>query len=435
MKKYFEERHIPINRAETQRLAAGCTGIKRTTGQHPGGIIVVPKGREIYEFCPVQHPADDPNSDIITTHFDYHSIDQNLLKLDILGHDDPTMIRMLQDITGIDPTKVPLDDKETMSIFSSTDALGVTPNQIHSEVGSFGVPEFGTKFVRGMLIETKPTTFDELIRISGLSHGTDVWLGNAQSLIEQGTVTLQDAICCRDDIMIYLIKQGLEPNPAFKIMESVRKGKVAKGKEPKWEEYKNMMKEKGVPDWYIKSCEKIKYMFPKAHAAAYVTNAFRIAWFKVHKPLAYYASYFSIRADEFDSEYMIFGKEKVKNKMKEIDLLGNTATVKEKNMYAILELVLEMYERGFEFLPIDLYKSDSKKFLVEDGKIRPPLNSIAGLGTVAAEGIEAARKEGKFMSIDDMKIKSKIGDSVAELLKKFGCLKGMSQSNQLSLFG
>ena len=435
MKKYFEERHIPINRAETQRLAAGCTGIKRTTGQHPGGIIVVPKGREIYEFCPVQHPADDPNSDIITTHFDYHSIDQNLLKLDILGHDDPTMIRMLQDITGIDPTKVPLDDKETMSIFSSTDALGVTPNQIHSEVGSFGVPEFGTKFVRGMLIETKPTTFDELIRISGLSHGTDVWLGNAQSLIEQGTVTLQDAICCRDDIMIYLIKQGLEPNPAFKIMESVRKGKVAKGKEPKWEEYKNMMKEKGVPDWYIKSCEKIKYMFPKAHAAAYVTNAFRIAWFKVHKPLAYYASYFSIRADEFDSEYMIFGKEKVKNKMKEIDLLGNTATVKEKNMYAILELVLEMYERGFEFLPIDLYKSDSKKFLVEDGKIRPPLNSIAGLGTVAAEGIEAARKEGKFMSIDDMKIKSKIRDSVAELLKKFGCLKGMSQSNQLSLFG
>ena len=435
VKKYFEERHIPINRAETQRLAGGCTGIKRTTGQHPGGIIVVPKGREIYEFCPVQHPADDSTSDIITTHFDYHSIDQNLLKLDILGHDDPTMIRMLQDITGIDPTKVPLDDKETMSIFSSTEALGVTSNQIHSEVGSFGVPEFGTKFVRGMLVDTKPTTFDELIRISGLSHGTDVWLGNAQSLIEQGTVTLQDAICCRDDIMIYLIKMGLEPNPAFKIMESVRKGKVAKGKEPKWKEYKEMMRNNNVPEWYIKSCEKIKYMFPKAHAAAYVTNAFRIAWFKVHEPLAYYASYFSIRADEFDSEFMIFGKEKVKNKMKEIDLLGNTATVKDKNMYAILELVLEMYERGFEFLPIDLYKSHSTKFLVEDGKIRPPLNSIAGLGTVAAKGIEIAKRDGKFMSIDDMKIRSKIGDSVAELLKKFGCLNGMSQSNQLSLFG
>lgn len=434
VKKYFEERNIPINRAETQRLATGCTGIKRTTGQHPGGIIVVPKGREIYEFCPVQHPADDPNSDIITTHFDYHSIDQNLLKLDILGHDDPTMIRMLQDITGKDPTKVPLDDKETMSIFSSTKALGVTPEQIHSEVGSYGVPEFGTKFVRGMLVDTRPTTFDELIRISGLSHGTDVWLGNAQSLIEAGTVTLQDAICCRDDIMIYLIKQGLPPNPAFKIMETVRKGKALKDPE-KWAEYVNLMKEHNVPDWYIKSCEKIKYMFPKAHAAAYVTNAFRIAWFKVHEPLAYYAAYFSIRADEFDSEYMIFGKEKVKNKMKEIDLQGNAATVKDKNMYAILELVLEMYERGFEFLPIDLYKSSSTKFLVEDGGIRPPLNSIPGLGTVAAQGIEKARKDGKFMSIDDLKIRSKVGVSVTDLLKKFGCLEGMSQSNQMSLFG
>lgn len=434
VKKYFEERNIPINRAETQRLAAGCTGIKRTTGQHPGGIIVVPKGREIYEFCPVQHPADDANSDIITTHFDYHSIDQNLLKLDILGHDDPTMIRMLQDITGKDPTKVPLDDKATMSIFSSTEALGVTKEQIHSEVGSFGVPEFGTKFVRGMLVDTRPTTFDELIRISGLSHGTDVWLGNAQSLIEAGTVTLQDAICCRDDIMIYLIKMGLPPNPAFKIMETVRKGKALKDP-AKWEEYKNMMKEHNVPDWYIKSCEKIKYMFPKAHAAAYVTNAFRIAWFKVHEPLAYYASYFSIRADEFDSDCMIFGKEKVKNKMKEIDLQGNNASTKDKNMYAILELVLEMYERGLEFLPMDLYKSHSTKFLVEDGKIRPPLNSIPGLGTVAAEGIINARKEGKFMSIDDLKIRSKVGNSVTDLLKKYGCLEGMSQSNQMSLFG
>ena len=434
VKKYFEERNIPVNRAETQRLATGCTGIKRTTGQHPGGIIVVPKGREIYEFCPVQHPADDPNSDIITTHFDYHSIDQNLLKLDILGHDDPTVIRMLQDITGIDPTKVPLDDKETMSIFSSTKALGVTPEQIHSEVGSFGIPEFGTKFVRGMLVDTKPTTFDELIRISGLSHGTDVWLGNAQSLIEQGTVTLQDAICCRDDIMIYLIKMGLPPNPAFKIMETVRKGKALKDP-AKWEEYKSMMKEHNVPDWYIKSCEKIKYMFPKAHAAAYVTNAFRIAWFKVHMPLAYYAAFFSIRGkDDFDSDCMIFGKEKVKNKMKEIDLLGNAATQKDKTMYPILELVLEMYERGFEFLPMDLYKSDATKFIVEDNALRPPLNSIPGLGTVAALGIAEARKEGKFMSIDDLKIRSKVGNSVTDVLKKYGCLKGMSQSNQMSLF-
>ena len=285
-----------------------------------------------------------------------------------------------------------------------------------------------------MLVDTKPTTFDELIRISGLSHGTDVWLGNAQSLIEAGTVTLQDSIYCRDDIMIYLIKQGLPPNPAFKIMETVRKGKALKDP-AKWEEYKTLMKEHNVPEWYIKSCEKIKYMFPKAHAAAYVTNAFRIAWFKVHQPLAYYAAYFSIRADEFDSDCMIFGKEKVKNKMKEIDLQGNNATVKDKNMYSILELVLEMYERGYEFLPMDLYKSHASKFLVEEGKIRPPLNSIPGLGTVAAEGIAKAREEGKFMSIDDLKIRSKVGNSVTDLLKKYGCLEGMSQSNQMSLFG
>ncbi len=287
-----------------------------------------------------------------------------------------------------------------------------------------------------MLVDTRPTTFDELIRISGLSHGTDVWLGNAQSLIEDGTVSLTEAICCRDDIMIYLIKQGLPPNDSFKIMEAVRKGKVAKGKEPKWEEYKTLMREHNVPEWYIKSCEKIKYMFPKAHAAAYVTNAFRIAWFKVHQPKAYYSAFFSIRAsDEFDSEIMIFGEEKVKNKMKEIDLLGNNATQKDKAMYPVLELVLEMYERGFKFLPIDLYKSSATKFIVEEEGIRPPLNSIAGLGTVAALGIEKARQDGKFMSIDDMKIRSKIGDSVTELLRKFGCLDGMSQSNQLSLFG
>ena len=434
VKKYYEERGVPVNNAEVLRLAQGCTGIKRTTGQHPGGIIVVPKGREIYEFTPVQHPADDPNSDIITTHFDYHSIDQNLLKLDILGHDDPTMIRMLFDLTGKDPTKVPLDYKETMSIFSSTKALGVTPEQIHSEVGSYGIPEFGTKFVRGMLVDTRPTTFDELIRISGLSHGTDVWLGNAQTLIEEGTVTLQDAICCRDDIMIYLIKMGLEPNKAFKIMETVRKGKALKDPD-KWEGFKSAMKEKDVPDWYIKSCEKIKYMFPKAHAAAYVTNAFRIAWFKVHEPKAYYTAYFTIRADEFDSDIMCHGEERVKNKMKEIDLAGNGATTKDKNMYAILELVMEMYERGINFLPIDLYKSHSTKFRIEEEGIRPPLNSIPGLGTVAAQGIEEAKKDGKFMSIDDLKIRSKVGKSVVELLEKAGCLKGMSQSNQMSLFG
>ena len=436
VKKYYEERNIPINKAEIARISVGCQGIKRTTGQHPGGIIVVPKGREIYEFTPVQHPADDPNSDIITTHFDYHSIDGNLLKLDILGHDDPTVIRMLQDITGVAPTDVPLDDKETMSIFSSTKALGVTPEQIHSEVGTYGIPEYGTKFARGMLLDTHPTTFDELIRISGLSHGTDVWLGNAQSLIEQGIVTLQQAICCRDDIMIYLMKKGLPPDKSFKIMEAVRKGKVAKGKEPKWkDEYIPLMLEHDVPEWYIKSCEKIKYMFPKAHAAAYVTNAFRIAWFKVHIPLAYYAAFFTIRAKAFDAEVMINGKEKVKNKMKEIEMMGNNATPKDKDMYDDLELELEMYERGLRFLPIDLYKSHATKFQVEGDSLRPPLNSIAGLGNVAAEGIMKARQEEKFMSIDDLKIRSKVGDSVTELLRQFGCLEGMSQSNQLSLFG
>ena len=432
-KNYFEERNIHKPNAEIARISAGCVGVKRTTGQHPGGIIVVPKGREIFEFTPVQHPADDPKSDIITTHFDYHSIDQNLLKLDILGHDDPTVIRMLYDLTGIDPTKVPLDDKETMSIFSSTKALGVTPEQINSEVGSFGIPEFGTKFVRGMLVDTRPTTFAELISISGLSHGTDVWLNNAQELINQGTVTLSEAIGCRDDIMVYLMKKGLEPNHAFKIMETVRKGKALKDPE-KWAEYVKIMQEHDVPDWYIKSCEKIKYMFPKAHAAAYVTNAFRIAWFKVHKPMAYYTAYYTIRADEFDSECMIFGKEKVKAKMKEIDNAGNAATVKDKNMYSILEIVLEMYERGIKFLPIDLYKSHSTKFLMEEDGIRPPLNSIPGLGTIAAEGIYKARLEEPFECIEDMQSRSKIGKSVTELLDKFGCLKGMTKSNQLSLF-
>ena len=434
VKGYYEDRHIPVSSAEISRLSVGCTGIKRTTGQHPGGIIVVPKGREIFEFTPVQHPADDPNSDIITTHFDYHSIDQNLLKLDILGHDDPTIIRMLQDITGIDPHTIPLDDKDTMGIFSSPETLGLTEEQINSPVGSFGVPEFGTKFVRGMLVDTKPKTFDELIRISGLSHGTDVWLNNAQDLINQGIVTLAESICCRDDIMIYLINKGLPPNPAFKIMETVRKGKALKDPE-KWAEYVALMKEHDVPDWYIKSCEKIKYMFPKAHAAAYVTMAFRIAWFKVHIPKAYYAAYFSIRAKQFDSDAMCHGPETVKNKMKEIDLAGNLAANKDKEMYPVLELVLEMNERGIDFLPVDLYKSHYSKFIVEDDGLRPPLSAINGFGPVDAENLYNAAKEGKFMSISDMQIKSKIGKVAIETLRNAGCLKGMSESNQMSLFG
>jgi DNA polymerase III subunit alpha, Gram-positive type len=434
VKKYFEEKNLTLNKAEITRISSGCTGIKRTTGQHPGGIIVVPKGREIFEFCPVQHPADDSNSDIITTHFDYHSIDQNLLKLDILGHDDPTVIRMLQDITGVDPQNIPMDDKETMSIFSSTEALGVTPQQINSKVGTFGIPEFGTRFVRGMLLDTMPKAFTDLICISGLSHGTDVWLGNAKDLIDAGIVTLSEAVCTRDDIMIYLIKKGLPPNTAFKIMELVRKGKALKNPE-KWAEYEAQMRECQVPEWYIDSCRKIKYMFPKAHAAAYVMMAFRIAWFKVHMPKAYYAAYFTIRAKAFDSEFMIFGKEKVKEKMKEIEIMGMQAAPKDKDMYDDLELVLEMYERGIKFLPIDLSKSHATKFLVEGDGLRPPINSISGMGTIAAEGIfSAAHEEEPISSIEDLRKRAKIGNASIDLLKRFGCLKGLPQSDQMSFF-
>ena len=435
VKKYYEEKNTITNKAETLRVSKGCTGIKRTTGQHPGGIIVVPKGREIYEFCPVQHPADDPNSDIITTHFDYHSIDSNLLKLDILGHDDPTVVRMLQDITGIDPLEIPMDDKETMSLFSSTKALGVTPEQINSEVGTFGVPEFGTKFVRGMLVDTRPKEFADLLCISGLSHGTDVWLGNAKDLIDSGVITsISDAVCTRDDIMVYLIKKGLPPNTSFKIMELVRKGKALSNPE-KWAEYEDLMRHHEVPEWYIESCRKIKYMFPKAHAAAYVMMAFRIAWFKVHIPKAYYAAYFTIRAKSFDAEFMIYGKEKVREKMKEINNLGNDAAPKDKDMYDDLEIVLEMYERGIKFLPIDLYKSTAKKFLVEEDGLRPPLNSISGMGTVAAESIcKTVHEEPPISSIENLKKRAKIGNSATELLRKFGCLDGLQESDQVSFF-
>ena len=432
VRKYFEERNIHVNKAEIARIARGCTGVKRTTGQHPGGIIVVPKGREIYEFCPVQHPADDSGSDIITTHFDYHSIDQNLLKLDILGHDDPTVIKMLQDITGVDPRKIPMDDKETMSLFSSTDALGVTPEQIHSQVGTLGVPEFGTRFVRGMLVDTKPRTFADLLCISGLSHGTDVWLGNAKDLIDKRTVSLSEAICTRDDIMMYLIRKGLPSNTAFRIMETVRKGKALK--EPKWEEYEDLMREHEVPDWYIDSCRKIKYMFPKAHAAAYVMMAFRIAWFKVHMPMAYYAAYFSIRAKAFDAEYMIYGKEKAQAKRKEIEMMGNDAGPKDKDMYEDLEIVLEMYERGFRFLPIDLYKSHATKFIVEEDGLRPPFNSMPGMGAIAAESLYQAARKMPFSSVEDISGRARAGNSTIDILRRFDCLKGLPESDQLSLF-
>jgi len=431
VKNYLDERSIKTTNAEIRRLVEGCSGIKRTTGQHPGGVMIVPHGHDIYEFCPIQRPADDTTSDVITTHFDYHSISGKLLKLDILGHDDPTVIRMLEDITGVDARKIPIGEKRTMSIFSSTDALGIKPEDINCPVGTFGIPEFGTKFVRQMLIDTKPKTFSELIRISGLSHGTDVWLNNAQDLIRSGTATLPEVISTRDDIMLYLIHAGLEPITAFKIMEDVRKGKGLKA------EYEDIMQANKIPSWYIESCKKIKYMFPKAHAAAYVMMAFRIAWFKVYYPEAFYAAYFTVRADDFDAEIMTRGRELIKVKIDELEARQkeNTISQKEKNVLTILEVANEMYARGINFLPIDLYESDATRFLVTPEGIRPPFNALQGLGIAASQSIASARREGKFLSIDDLQVRSKVSKAVIEILDKAGCLKGLPQSNQISLFG
>ena len=427
VRKYYDEKgKIPTN-AQIDRLVAGCTGVKRTTGQHPGGIIVVPKKNDVHEFSPIQHPADDMTTDIVTLHFDYHSIDQNLLKLDILGHDDPTAIRMLEDLTGVDAKKIPLDDKATMSLFTGTDALGVTPEDIGSTVGTFGVPEFGTKFVRQMLVDTKPTTFTELVRISGLSHGTDVWLNNAQTLIQDGITTLSQAICTRDDIMVYLIYCGVEKSLSFKIMESVRKGK---GLTP---DFEAAMREQNVPEWYIDSCKKIKYMFPKAHAVAYVTMAFRIAWFKVNKPKEYYATFFSVRADDFDIEIMAT-EGVAKQNRKKIEDMGNDANVKQKAVLTILELVCEMFARGIKFLPIDLYESDSTKFRVIGDNLLPPLNSIPGLGENAAKALVSARNEEAFCSIDDLRARGKVSKTIIDKMKDMGILEGIPESSQISLF-
>jgi len=425
VKGYLNDRGKSVTNAELNRLVAGCTGIKRTTGQHPGGVMIVPHNMEIYDFTPIQRPADDPESDVITTHFDYHSISGRILKLDILGHDDPTVIRMLQDLTGVNPKEIPIGDKKTMELFRSTESLGVSPEEIGSPVGTFGIPEFGTRFVRQMLVETKPTTFSELIRISGLSHGTDVWTNNAQDLIRSGTATLANVVATRDDIMLYLIKNGLEPLTSFKIMEDVRKGK---GLKP---EYEELMKKYGVPDWYIESCKKIKYMFPKAHAAAYVMMAFRIAWFKVYYPEAFYVTYFTVRADEFDADIISRGQDRVRYEIKELERKGNEMTQKEKNLLTILEVANEMYARGIKCLPVDLYESDATKFKITEKGILPSLNALQGLGTAAAASIVEARKNGKFLSIDDLKIRAGISKSVIEILENHGCLEGMEQSNQV----
>lgn len=428
VKKYYEAKGANLRSAELNRITKGCTGVRRTTGQHPGGIMIVPKTKDIYDFTPIQHPADDTSTDIITTHFDYHFLHDSILKLDILGHDDPTVIRMLEDITGVDAKTIVIGEEKTMSLFSSTEALGVKPEDIDSKVGTFAVPEFGTAFVRQMLVDTMPKDFSELIRISGLSHGTDVWLNNAQELIRQGKCTLSEAICCRDDIMIYLIHKGLPPKVSFKIMESVRKGK---GLTP---ENIEMMKEHKVPDWYIESCIKIKYMFPKAHAAAYVMMAFRIAWFKVYYPEAFYAAFFTVRADEFDVETCAMGRDQLKHAMAMIKEKGNDTTAKDEGLMKILEVANEMYARGIEFLPVDLYKSDAKKFLIEDGKLRPPFNALQGLGTSVAEKIVAEREKGIFMSIEDLRNRTRISKTIIELMKKLGCLEGMTETDQLTLF-
>ena len=428
LKKYAEFKGKSLNKAEEMRLAQGIVGVKRTTGQHPGGVMIVPKANEIYEFSPIQHPANDNETDIITTHFDYHSISGKLLKLDILGHDDPTMIRMLEDLTGLDAKTIPIDDKPTMSLFTTTEALGVTPEDLGTTVGTFAVPEFGTRFVQQMLIETKPTTFGELIRISGLSHGTDVWTNNAQELVRDGVATLPEVICTRDDIMLYLLLHNLPPLESFKIMEKVRKGK---GLTP---EDEALMRENNVPEWYISSCKKIKYMFPKAHAAAYVTMGFRIAYFKVHYPIAFYIAYYTVRATEFDADLMLRGRERVGAAMAELNALPNP-TQKEKNLITILEVVNEMYARGIKLLPVDLYKSHATKFVEEDGAIRPPLNAINGVSDAVGQAIVDAREcGGPFISSEDLMRRSKIGKSIIDKLKEYDVLTEIPDTNQITFF-
>ena len=430
---YYEEHEQHKRSCELDRISSGCVGVRRTTGQHPGGIVVVPHGEEIYSFTPVQHPANDQTTKIITTHFDYHSIDHNLLKLDILGHDDPTMIRMLEDITGVDATKIRLDDPEVLSLFHGLEALHIKPEDIGgTDLGSLGIPEFGTEFVMQMLRDTKPKAFSDLVRISGLSHGTDVWLGNAQTLIQEGKAQISTAICTRDDIMIYLIDKGVESEQSFKIMESVRKGK---GLTP---DYEKVMKEHDVPDWYLWSCKKIKYMFPKAHAVAYVMMGIRIAWFKIHEPLAYYAAFFTIRATAFDYGLMCQGKAAIDNHIKAYKANPNLSK-KEQDTLRDMKIVQEFYARGFEFLKIDLYQSDAIKFQVVEDKLLPPFSVIEGMGGIAAEALAVAahaetERGEKFLSKDDIRQKAKVSQTVLDTMAELGLLGGLPESNQLSIF-
>lgn len=428
VKKYLEERGKTVSSAEENRLVQGCVGVKRTTGQHPGGLVVVPRDKEIYDFCPVQHPADDTGTDIITTHFEYHSMESNLLKLDLLGHDDPTMIRMLQDLTGVDPRKIPLDDPGTRSIFTSSKVLGFENDPILGPTGACAIPEFGTRFVRGMLLDTMPTQFDTLVRISGFSHGTDVWLGNAREYILSGTAGVNEVIGCRDDIMLYLIRCGLDERLSFQIMEAVRKNKPL---QPEWID---AMKNGGVPQWYIDSCNKIQYLFPKAHAVAYVVMAFRIAWFKVHRPLAFYAAYFTIRAKAFDAAFMTRGMETVKAKMKELERRKDLTAVEEE-MMVTLEVCYEFYLRGFTFQDVSLYRSDAVRFLMDGNSLIPPFVAISGLGETAARNIVECRGDRKFISVEEFSAACpKVSKTHIEQLRALGALDGMPDTSQITLF-
>ena len=432
--KYYEEKGEHRRRCEIERIAKGLEGTRRSTGQHPGGIVVMPRGENIYSFTPIQYPANKEKSGIITTHFDYHSIDHNLLKLDILGHDDPTMIRRLGDLTGLTMTEIPINDAQVLALFNSCDPLGVTPEDLGGcAFGTLGVPEFGTDFAMGILRDAKPQSVADLVRIAGIAHGTDVWKGNVQDLIVNKTATLKESICTRDDIMLYLIGQGMDPAQSFKIMESVRKGKVAKGAEGNWPQWRKDMEEHGVPDWYLGSAEKIQYMFPKAHAAAYVMMALRVAYCKLYYPLEYYTAYFSIRADGFDYEMMARGREIMARNLamlrKNRDRLSDT----ELRTLRDMRLVEEMYARGIEFMPIDVYRAKADRFQIIDGKIMPSFNSIAGLGLAAAQSLEEAAAQGRFLSREDLIQRSKINSTLAENMARMGILGDMAESNQLSL--